>query len=175
MQTINSDVKWVSCRYCGKPNQAHQVVCHACGRLLMRAKQNQETQIVDPNSDRYRKHEYFGEHSVLNLRVSETGKVYELYPQKSKIELLIGRVTNNSKPDIDLGDQGGDKRGVSRVHLSVRYDSNQRTIHVIDLSSANGSFINGQRLYPNETRILRDGDELKLGKMVLNVSFSHSK
>jgi pSer/pThr/pTyr-binding forkhead associated (FHA) protein len=111
----------------------------------------------------------------MQLRVSDTGKIFELHPQKSKVELLIGRVTNNSKPDIDLGDQGGDKRGVSRVHLSVRYDAHQHTIHVIDLSSANGSFINGQRVYPNEVRILRHGDELKLGKMVLNVSFSHSK
>jgi hypothetical protein len=175
MQTLSSDVQWVNCRYCGKSNPAHQVVCHACGRLLMRAKRSEDTQVIDTGSDRYRKYEFFGDHSVLNLRVHETGKIYELYPQKSKVELLIGRTTNNSRPDVDLGDQGGDKRGVSRVHLSVRYDANQHTINVIDLSSANGSFINGQRLYPNEVRILRHGDELKLGKMVLNVSFSHTK
>lgn len=175
MQTLNSDVKWVNCRYCGKTNQAHQVVCHACGRLLIRAKQNQEAQVIDPTSDRYQTQEFFSDHSILSLRVNETGKVYELYPQKSRVELLIGRLTNNSKPDLDLGEQGGDKRGVSRVHLSVRYDFIQHTVHVSDLSSANGSFIIGQRIYPNEIRILRDGDELKLGKMVLNVSFSHPK
>jgi FHA domain len=175
VQTLNFDAKSVNCRYCSKPNPAHQVVCHACGRLLMRARQSQDMQAIDTSSDRYRKYEFFGESSVLNLRVSETGKLYEVYPQKSKIEVLIGRVTNNSNPDVDLGDQGGDKRGVSRVHLSVRYDSSQRTISVIDLSSANGTFINGQRLYPNEVRILRHNDELRLGKLVLNVSFSHVK
>ena len=44
---------------------------------------------------------------------------------------------------------------------------------VSDLGSANGSFINGQRLLAKEIRVLRHGDELRLGKLVMTVSFRH--
>ena len=35
----------------------------------------------------------------------------------------------------------------------------------------NGTFLNGQRLVPNQPRILRDGDEIRLGHLVLYVRF----
>ena len=44
---------------------------------------------------------------------------------------------------------------------------------VADLGSANGSYINGQRMMPKEVRVLRHGDELRLGKLVLLASFRH--
>ena len=47
------------------------------------------------------------------------------------------------------------------------------TVLVSDLGSANGSFINGQRMMPKEVRVLRHGDELRLGKLVLLASFRH--
>jgi pSer/pThr/pTyr-binding forkhead associated (FHA) protein len=42
---------------------------------------------------------------------------------------------------------------------------------LIDLGSTNGSFINDQRLVAHQPRILRDGDILRLGSLVVQVNF----
>jgi pSer/pThr/pTyr-binding forkhead associated (FHA) protein len=59
--------------------------------------------------------------------------------------------------------------GVSRNHLTLSRDND--TIFVTDLGSANSTFLNGQRLMPHEPRILRDSDELRLGRLVVRVNF----
>ena len=45
-------------------------------------------------------------------------------------------------------------------------------LKVIDLGSANATFINGQKLIAHQARILRDGDELRLGHLVIRVHFA---
>ncbi|MGQ9888628.1 MAG: FHA domain-containing protein [Aggregatilineales bacterium] len=76
-------------------------------------------------------------------------------------------------PNIDLADQEGDSVGVSRLHLALRYDARYHTISVFDMGSANDTYINGQRLHAHEVRVLCDGDELRLGRLALAVSFRH--
>ena len=44
-------------------------------------------------------------------------------------------------------------------------------LNLIDLGSVNGTYLNGQRLIPNQPRVLRDGDEIKFGKLVCYVYF----
>ena len=41
----------------------------------------------------------------------------------------------------------------------------------MDLGSANATYLNGQKLIPFQARILRDGDELKLGNCGVRVGF----
>ena len=100
---------------------------------------------------------------------------YETRPQKTDHELIIGRSTKGSvlAPDIDLTNRQASEMGVSRLHLSINYDAEHSAVLVSDLGSANGSFINGQRMMPKEVRVLRHGDELRLGKLVLLASFRH--
>jgi pSer/pThr/pTyr-binding forkhead associated (FHA) protein len=57
------------------------------------------------------------------------------------------------------------------LHLHVSYDARSHTICISDLGSANGTYINGQRLHPHEVRVLRDHDEMRLGKLVMLASF----
>ncbi|PJF25755.1 MAG: hypothetical protein CUN53_11175 [Phototrophicales bacterium] len=59
------------------------------------------------------------------------------------------------------------------MHLSLSYDPTNDTLSVTDLRSSNGSFVNNQRLHSHEVRVLRTGDELRLGKLVLGVVFQH--
>jgi pSer/pThr/pTyr-binding forkhead associated (FHA) protein len=47
------------------------------------------------------------------------------------------------------------------------------TVVIVDLDSVNHTYINGQRLHPKEVRVLRDGDELRLGKLSIKVTFKH--
>lgn len=46
------------------------------------------------------------------------------------------------------------------------------TVVVSDMGSANSTYLNGQRLMPYEPRILRDNDELRLGRLVIRISFT---
>lgn len=82
-------------------------------------------------------------------------------------DLLIGRKDNQRGiyPDIDLGLDGGYEAGVSRRHAVISAQGDGFCIE--DLASANGTFVNGQRLQPQEPAPIRHGDELKLGTLIL--------
>lgn len=167
--------EWVNCPHCGKSNQRHEVLCYACGHLLRSAHTENETQALAETNDLSYSNDFFGEDTVLVLRARTSGRTYEARPQRSDHEIVIGRSTPDSAvvPDIDLADQDGDKLGVSRLHLTLRYDERYHTISVFDMGSANGTYINGQRLHAHEVRVLRDTDELRLGRLVLGVAFRH--
>jgi len=76
-----------------------------------------------------------------------------LYPGQS---VKIGRAAEN---EIVIRDNR-----VSRVHASLEWNGSGFTLR--DLSSANGTFVNGQRLAAS-ARLLRDGDEITLGMQIL--------
>ncbi len=115
----------------------------------------------------------FSADAALVLRVRGSDQVISLRPQDTDHELIIGRQVSGSvmTPDVDLAGFGADEMGVSRLHLALRYERSHEAVHVYDLGSANGSYINGQRLHPQEVRFLRDGDQLRLGRLVINVRF----
>lgn len=169
-------LEWVTCPHCGKSSQRHEVLCYACGWLLYASQTENETQALAETNDLSHSNDFFGEETVLVLRARASSRAYEARPQCSDHEIVIGRSTPGSAviPDIDLADQDGDKLGVSRLHLTLRYDAQYHTISVFDMGSANGTYINGQRLHTHEVRVLRDADELRLGRLVLGIAFRHS-
>jgi hypothetical protein len=163
----------IKCPNCGKFNPRKEVVCYSCGQLLEQTAQ--ETRALAETNDLSYSEDFFGQDSVMMLRVRATDHAFTIRPQKSDHEMVIGRSAAGSPvvPDIDLAMDGGEKLGVSRLHLSIRYDNKSHTLSVLDMGSANGSYINGQRLHPHEVRVLRDQDEIRLGKMMMVVSFQH--
>jgi hypothetical protein len=72
-------------------------------------------------------------------------------------------------PEVDLTDNGGKEYGVSREHACIFQRGN--AVEVEDLGSTNGTFLNGERLAPYIPRLLKDGDQLQLGKLPIEVSF----
>ncbi len=168
-------VTWVNCPNCGKTNQRHEVFCYSCGHLLEPVKGAYDTRPLQDKDNQPLDSEFFGTDSVLVLRVRGSTDSYEIRPQKSDQEMVIGRSTKGSvlAPDIDLTNKQGADLGVSRLHVSVRYDADHNTVLISDLGSANGTFMNGQRIAPKEVRVLRHGDELRLGKLVMMASFRH--
>jgi pSer/pThr/pTyr-binding forkhead associated (FHA) protein len=58
--------------------------------------------------------------------------------------------------------------GVSRRHARIHKQKSQYFIE--DLGSANGTFLNGQRLTPYLPHPLHDNDELQLGRVRIQVS-----
>lgn len=83
---------------------------------------------------------------------------------------VIGRSDSRSSfiPDIDLADFKALEKGVSRRHAAlVRY---QEKLHLIDLASINGTFLNSKRLKPDIPYMLTSGDQLGFGDLLLSLS-----
>ncbi len=86
-------------------------------------------------------------------------------------ELVFGRPDPSSgyKPDVDLTPFGGFEKGVSRAHAKlVRTDSG---LLLGDLSSTNGTWLNGKRVTPEEPLRVRHGDEIRMGQLVMEIFF----
>lgn len=100
---------------------------------------------------------------------NEEAKPLIIYP---KGEYKIGRreVTDDDDLDLNMAPYGGAKQGISRVHASLKVNDN-RTLSIIDLGSTNGTFINEVQLEPNQPRVLRSGDSVRLGQVVFHVFF----
>lgn len=86
-------------------------------------------------------------------------------------ETVLGRSDELSKtyPDIDLTPYGALEKGVSRNHAAIQ--RSEDTMTLTDLGSANGTFLNGKQLIPNQPYVLRDGDEIRFGKLISHIYF----
>jgi pSer/pThr/pTyr-binding forkhead associated (FHA) protein len=87
-------------------------------------------------------------------------------------EIVLGRYNTETgeTPEVALDDYGAQDQGVSRRHAAILVE--EEALKLVDLGSANYTFINGQKLIAHQARILRDGDELRLGNLVIRVHFA---
>ena len=166
---------WIACPNCNTKNKANEIFCYACGHLMDSGQGFHSTRSFSDANMANMSPEHFDKDSLLILRVRESGAFFKLRPQSYSHELVVGRSSSNTamNPDVDLTEENADEFGVSRLHLAIQYMIENSTLTVFDLGSANGSFINGQKLHPSEKRILRNGDELRLGRMVIRAEFEH--
>jgi pSer/pThr/pTyr-binding forkhead associated (FHA) protein len=90
---------------------------------------------------------------------------------KEGLTVVLGRADLKSgyRPDVDLTPYGAQNRGVSRSHARLYVEDEQ--LYVIDLGSPNGTFVSGDRLPSNEPRLMRKGDNLMLGSLVIQVHY----
>lgn len=102
------------------------------------------------------------------LRITGAAEPIQL---TGKSEYLLGRADpkHNILPDVDLGPHGGQQLGVSRRHVTLVQTENGLSVR--DLGSTNGTAVNGKVLAPNQEWPLRDGDEIRLGKLAINIYF----
>jgi pSer/pThr/pTyr-binding forkhead associated (FHA) protein len=83
---------------------------------------------------------------------------------------ILGRSDESSsyQPDIDLAPFDAQRKGISRRHaVLLRY---RGVLHVLDLGSVNGTFVNGERLVADVPQPLRAGDELRLAGLALFIA-----
>lgn len=163
------------CPHCNKGNPIGETVCAYCGQMMEKPAIGTQ-KISDPDEQDFAFY-YFGSQSSLVLALRYTVQTVTLRPQERNKPVIIGRLVEGSevKPDVDLSPFDGAEMGVSRAHLAVEYNAEDNNIKVYDLGSANGSFINGRRLHPREIVVLRNGDDIRLGRMVLRANFIHQQ
>ncbi len=160
------------CPRCGQSNPTGELFCTNCGSFLGTDTSPHETTRLAEAEFGVHPSDFFGPESELMLVVDE--ETYTLKPQRLKHETVIGRSEGSTmRPDIDLSAHNAGGMGVSRLHVALQYNAKNNLLSVSDMKSANGTFINGQKVYPQEVRVLRDGDELRLGRLVIHVYFQH--
>lgn len=105
---------------------------------------------------------------VIELRVVGTAAVLQVQVVET---MLIGRTDplKGVVPAVDLTPHNGQGQGVSRQHAVISVKDNRMFIK--DLSSVNGTRLNGSLLEPQVEYRLRHGDELTIGHVKLQVRF----
>ena len=85
--------------------------------------------------------------------------------------VVLGRADETSprQPTIDLTPYGALEKGVSRLHASI--DRSDDVLTLVDIGSANGTYLNGYKLAQDQPRVLRDGDEVRFGKLIAHIYF----
>ena len=169
------------CPYCAYSNREGEFYCEECGQNLLSGvvvgavatRKFSVGEATNPlNASQPHPTSWgtarFGTNSSVVIKVRDTGAVLELPANE---EILVGRydISNTVNIGLDLTPFGARENGVSRVHAPIR--RGEDTLTLVDLNSANGTHLNGQRLTPDQPRVLRDGDEIRLGKLVFHVFF----
>ncbi len=163
-----------TCPYCGRENREGVFFCEDCGHPFVGGTGVfTTTQLVPDDVATFRGRVTWGtarfdQDSTIILRVRDHATPIHLESQE---ETLLGRTDSNSDaiPDVDFASFGAAEQGVSRRHAIIR--RGEDTLTLIDLDSKNGTFLNGQRLVPRQPRVLRDGDEIRLGRLIFHVFF----
>ena len=164
------------CTNCQSKQLDGTIFCSECGASLISARRHQTTMSLGqrlPTSDlpaaaptRASAAEPDQSVPTVTLVIMNSGRRIKLDVSD---DLLIGRKDNARGifPDVDLGLDGGYDAGVSRRHAILSYKESVYTIE--DLDSANGTFVNEQRLAPQVVTPLAHGDELKCGTLLMRV------
>jgi pSer/pThr/pTyr-binding forkhead associated (FHA) protein len=86
-------------------------------------------------------------------------------------EFFIGRIGQESSTElmVDLESFGGFMMGVSRRHAVIRPANDG--YEITDLSSRNGTWLDGQRLFPNRAYPMASGEKLRIGRERLLVRY----
>ncbi len=84
-------------------------------------------------------------------------------------EIQVGRAdpAGGYYPELDLTGDGGADRGVSRRHAVI--ERSNRGITLIDRHSTNGTALNNFRVPPDLPYPLRNGDEIRFGRLLVHV------
>jgi predicted component of type VI protein secretion system len=110
----------------------------------------------------------FSTHTLLQLQIGGYSVSLVLHPNE---RILLGRVEADESGErvLDLSPYEAHQHGVSRVHAAISHVGH--TLTLTDVGSTNGTYINEQHLVARQPRILRDGDILRLGSLVIQVNF----
>jgi hypothetical protein len=154
----------MTCPSCGSANPAGESFCSNCGANLNAPPAEQPVMAAAPAAPAVS----FAPAPPVAVKaqvvVESDNTTFDL---AGKAEALIGRedAVSNIFPDIDLTPHNGEEGGVGRRHARILYSGSQYMLE--DLNSINFTFLNKQKIAPKTPTPLKDGDEIRLGRIVL--------
>lgn len=158
----------LACPNCGSNNPAGEAFCSNCGTNLKAPPvAAQPVMAAAPVAPAAPVAAAVGQRASLVLDSENV-----TFDISGKTEALIGRedAVSNIFPDIDLTPYNGEEGGVGRRHARILYSGGQYMIE--DLNSINFTFVNKQKIAPKTPTPLRDGDEIRLGRVILRFKTS---
>lgn len=156
----------MQCPECGYENRNGMLFCEDCGSVLFDQDAIPTKKLA---GSRHRPRDPQAQLTVI-LQVNEETALLQLPAAR----VIIGRYDANtmeSGPDLDLAPYGAGDKGVSRLHVAL--DARQNPPTLMDMGSANGTFVNGQKLTPDQPCFIKDGDEIRLGRLKTRVRFEY--
>ncbi len=153
----------IKCPFCQSVYPENTLFCVECGSYLAPS-DGQSTDPLQRSNVEYGQ-AGGGPFKILVLSIEGRGSI-ELPLSK---EVVLGRLdpTRAIFPDVDLSDEEGVDKGISRRHARISQRGGQ--VFVEDLNSLNGTFLNATRLIPEMPYPLKDGDQVQLGKLTVTV------
>ncbi len=167
----------IECPSCGRKHRPGTLFCCECGVYLPTGSQPGTEPISGRDlpsgtADSWQAARGRGEAgqrgATLRVKVLPTGRELEL-PCLGGVEVGRADSAHNIFPDIDLTRDGGLEAGVSRRHCKI-YEADGEYV-VEDLGSANGTFLDGERLPPYLPHSFEDHNRLQLGRIELEIAF----
>jgi hypothetical protein len=165
------------CWNCGAKQLDGTVFCSDCGAGLLGVQTDRETtaslsQPVDSSDHAVQPmvvpapDDGALQGATFRLVVLNSGQAVELDITN---DVLVGREdkSRSVRPDLDLGLYGGYDEGVSRRHARILQRDDDYLLE--DLGSANGTFVNGKLLSPRQPTVIKNGDEIAFGTLLLRV------
>jgi pSer/pThr/pTyr-binding forkhead associated (FHA) protein len=90
-------------------------------------------------------------------------------PLGDRLEIGRSDPRRDFRPDLDLSQDGGAEAGVSRHHAAIVQTA--QGLALMDLDSVNGTWVNSYRIPPRLPFAVDNGDELKLGELVIHLFY----
>lgn len=144
-------------------------------RLRICASKPSENSSTSCSSFHFSRSRFAGESGILqdDRNRENASETRELEVPLTK-PIRLGRIDPREGvyPDVDLTIDLAMEHGVSREHACIFRRGN--TVEIEDLASTNGTMLNGTRLAPYLPIPIKDGDQLQLGKLLIEVSFKPS-
>jgi pSer/pThr/pTyr-binding forkhead associated (FHA) protein len=106
---------------------------------------------------------------AVNLAIAAKIEGKDLVIRIQKGEYTFGRAALGQAviPDFDLTPYDGLAKGVSRIHALIVVT--EKEVFLRDLTSINGTQINGIRLSPNMDYPIKSGDMLSFGRLIIDI------
>lgn len=152
------------CPICAASNREGMLFCENCGCPITHVVSQPTRQFDGTRQGTAR----LQSQTEVILVIRETQDQIILNPAQA---VIMGRKVETSHrcPDIDLSPYNAYRMGVSSSHAALVRQGENLTL--VDKGSTNGTFLNGQRLIPNQPYMVRDGDEIRLGSLVAHLQF----
>ena len=142
----------IKCETCGAASILGTLFCIECGASLFETEK-------DGAGSQWR---------YIHFLILDNGRKQKL-PLSESEPVSIGRADPEEGywPQLDLTDDGGFEKGVSRHHAVIQFLSQQAVL--VDQGSANGTWLDGIQLEPEEKYTLPASSKLRFGGLDVHV------
>ena len=168
----------VICAKCSNKENLGALFCSRCGEPLVTlgvVKKDSENEVatidtIDSSVIQSLSHSSKMMNFAINIAIAVKIEGKDLVIRIQKNEYTFGRAALGQAviPDFDLTPYDGLAKGVSRIHALIL--ATEKEVFLRDLSSINGTQINGIRLSPNMDYPVKNGDSINMGRLIISIN-----